>query len=335
MIQSQTEMSFFDWNCILFIPESEVAVQLAMSLPILVVGIIVSILFSILVSWSIASWLYKAISILPEILTDEVKICGDVSENSSFGELNEMINKIRSVGKRNNEMKQELSHSLVLLYQAQVLALQTQINPHFLFNTLDSISWRAMALTGGENDVVDMIGTLSRLLRYSTEHSSIMHSVESEREQIQLYVRIMQYRKKDRFEFIEDIEDGCLEYLVPKFIIQPLIENAITHGMGHSAEKGQIELVINLEESNIKLTVRDNGIGMNENQIIYLKEQLKEKSKDKHIGLFNVHNRLQLLYGVDYGIVINSTKFQGTEISILVPKSKGESKNPIPERHIK
>lgn len=203
----------------------------------------------------------------------------------------------------------------------ELQALQHQINPHFLFNTLNTIYWNAISLTGGTNTCASMISSLSEIMSYSMGDSHEKVPLRMELEYLKHYVDIQQIRYDHKFEVIWDVDDQALEVLIPKMILQPLVENAIYHGIKEKEGKGTIKVRVCRQEGSISIRILDNGIGVSEEKLAALREQLAAYAREasEHIGLLNTNRRLILCYGESAAIQISSRYGMGTVISFLIP----------------
>jgi two-component system sensor histidine kinase YesM len=228
------------------------------------------------------------------------------------------------------------------LRQAQSIALQAQINPHFLHNTLDTISWSAMRLTGGRNDTSSMINSLAGLLRYALHDASTLVTLSEELENTRVYLELQAIRYKDLFEVVWDIETGTETLSVIKLILQPIVENAIVHGVKPLGQNGIITVCAKAGDGCLRLTVRDNGIGMDKRSADMLQKKLSDQEAiyvERHIGITNVNQRIRLFFGDKYGVHVflnektgsgtkkagndaNAAENRGCEIQIALPAIK-------------
>ena len=211
--------------------------------------------------------------------------------------------------------------------KSELKVLQAQINPHFLYNTLDSIIW--MAESGKNQEVVQMTSALSKLLRQSISNEDEIVTVEKEIEYTRNYLAIQKMRYRDQLEYVIDVDDDVLPRKIVKLVIQPLVENAIYHGIKYLDGKGMIVILGSMRNGKIVLTVQDNGVGMDEETLskILLKkpeeDREKKRKKTSNVGVYNVHNRLQLYYGKDYGLSYESAPGMGTSVYITIPDREG------------
>jgi two-component system sensor histidine kinase YesM len=212
--------------------------------------------------------------------------------------------------------------------QAQYIALQNQINPHFLYNTLESI--RSEALMSGLNSVAVMCESLANYFRYTISNLNDIVTLEEEIKNIQTYFFIQKYRFGDRLQLViecdEDEKDLMMEYQIPKLTLQPIVENAIIHGIEQKIGNGIITIRMMLTEQRLIINVLDNGVGMSKETIEKVNRQINEKnvsSKGKGgIAISNVNNRIKLLFGELYGVTVFSTEGVGTEVEITLPRSR-------------
>lgn len=238
-------------------------------------------------------------------------------------QLNELIKNLK------DSMNREYTAS-ILRKQAEINALQSQINPHFLYNVLDSI--RGHALMEDMDEIAEMTEALSILFRYSISGNSSLVTLESELKNIKNYFKIQQYRFNNKFELnirIDGEEDKILSYQLPKLTIQPILENSIYHGLEMKMDKGNINIRIEATEERLIVIISDDGIGMDSEQLKKVNDKLNrqidieqedENKKKTGIALSNVNQRIKMLFGEEYGVYIDSTQNIGTDVEIVLPR---------------
>ena len=206
----------------------------------------------------------------------------------------------------------------VNLRKTELKALQAQINPHFLYNTLDSIAW--MCEQGRNADAVNMVHALAKLFRISISKGHELIPIAKEIEHAESYLQIQKYRYKNRFTYHFHVDSSCLEYLCNKITIQPFLENAINHGLDLMVDEGRIDVSVFPEGDDILFHVEDNGVGMSQEQI----DAIMAQGPKEHggIGIRNVNDRLQIYFGKEYGVKISSQLDMGTCVEIRMPKVK-------------
>lgn len=241
-------------------------------------------------------------------------------------EINELI---IALEKANNR---ELLESM-LKKQAQLDNLQSQINPHFLYNILDSI--RGDVISKGLYETADMIEALSQYFRYGIGSSVSLISFEEELKNVDNYMKIQQYRFGERIELIkvfDESDPSISKTKIPKMTLQPLVENAITHGIEGRLTKGKIILRVMITDNRFLITVEDNGVGMPVEKVEMINKVLNEalgdvkeiESEGTGVAMLNVSERIKLLFGKSYGLYINSTEGFGTEAHVTLPYYEGD-----------
>jgi two-component system sensor histidine kinase YesM len=234
---------------------------------------------------------------------------------------------IRHLGRTIRSMVVQMRHLMddIVVEQeekrkSELDALQSQINPHFLYNTLDSIVW----MIEGEQykEAISMVTALSRLFRISLSKGKTIITIREEIEHARNYMSIQKVRYKNRFEFQMEIDQDILAYSTIKLVIQPILENAIYYGMESMDGDGLICMRAYGDGNDICLEVEDNGPGMTEEQVAYLLTDSERVHKNgSGVGLMNVHQRIRLYFGEPYGLEIKSEPDEGTLVRIHIPKS--------------
>ncbi|MGN6712330.1 sensor histidine kinase [Anaerocolumna jejuensis] len=234
--------------------------------------------------------------------------------------------------KMNNKFREMLNTKELISAskkQAEYLALQNQINPHFLYNTLEGI--RSEALCAGISEVARMTEALSSFFRYTISHVEHLVTLEEELNNVKNYFIIQQFRFEDRLSISIDTgseEEELLSARIPKLTLQPVVENAIYHGLEEKLGKGIVRIKIEGTGKRLIITISDNGLGMPEEKVIALNKKLRAISLDgmkqedtgkSGIALINVNSRIKLLFGDEYGLYIYSTQNEGTDVEITIP----------------
>ncbi len=244
--------------------------------------------------------------------------CSSYETEILYDKFNGMIRDISTLLKDINEKSK-------LKRKAELYALQSQINPHFIYNTLDSIN--AMAALNGSKDIMKMTISLGRLLRISINTKEEFITIRKEIEHVQHYLKIQMVRYSDRFKVEFDVQEDVLECKVVKLILQPLIENAIYHGIKLKGEKGKIYVKIYGQEEKIYFRVCDNGVGVSKNKMEEIVENLKSNKSfggKESVGIYNVDCRIKLYYGAEYGVIFQSNEGEGTNVQLTIPKRGSE-----------
>ena len=226
--------------------------------------------------------------------------------------LNVMIEKIKTL--IDNVMLEQMR-----LREAELEILQMQINPHFLYNTLDTIVWLAEA--GQKEQVVSMVQTLSDFFRASLNSGKDIVSLEGECRHITSYLQIQQVRYQDILTYDVDIPEEIANCKIPKITLQPLVENALYHGIKNKRGKGRIVVTGRREKDKCVIRVEDNGIGMTKERLNQVRGGLTTKIEDSNdfYGLYNVNERIRLKFGEEYGLSIDSVLQEGTCVEVWLP----------------
>ena len=230
-----------------------------------------------------------------------------------------------------NQMTENLKNYINRVYVAEINqknaeleTLKTQIQPHYLYNTLDVI--RMTAITNDDKMTAEMLDNLSAQLKYLIGTTQDMVTLNAEIENIRNYFNLVRIRFDNRFELEIDVPDDLLSLTVPRLILQPLVENAVTHGLRPKDGEGLIAIYAKHEEANLQITVMDNGVGMDEEQLAGLQALLKSPGPGQRtgstwesIGIKNVNDRIKLIYGPAYGLEISSFEGMGTIVNYHLP----------------
>ncbi len=240
-----------------------------------------------------------------------------------FGKLSPAVERLDGLLERQNII--QLSTK-----QAEFLALQNQINPHFLYNTLEAI--RGDALSAGMGNIADITEALSVFFRYTITETNNLVTIGEELDNVENYFKIQQYRFGEKLSIevrICDEEENILQMQCPKLSLQPVIENAIFHGLERKREKGRISLMLEIVDEDLHISISDNGIGMEEKRLAELNERLERVSvgyivedgegEKGGIALKNVCRRIKLLFGEKYGLHVDSIQGIGTKVTLVLP----------------
>lgn len=236
-----------------------------------------------------------------------------------IGEINMLSQSFEHMVIRIQELMDKVKNEEITLRKTELKALQAQINPHFLYNTLDSIQW--MCEQNKMQDAVQMVGALAQLFRISISKGKELITIEKEIHHAESYLLIQSFRYKNQFVYKFDVDPKILNYMCNKITLQPIIENAIYHGISAMVDEGEIIISAKSDGNDIVFEVKDNGVGMTEEQCKSI--LLKDLSDNSGIGIKNVNDRIKIYFGADYGISIHSVLDEGTTITIRFPKIEG------------
>lgn len=274
------------------------------------------VLLSYFIPLSITRPIRKLSEVTDQVAKGDLSVRSDVHsgmEVSALSEsLNAMIDKI-------NELLEQVTKEQTRLRKAEFELLQSQINPHFLYNTLDAIVWLAEA--GDQKKVVSMVGSLSDFFRTSLNQGKDIISIKEELQHVRSYLEIQQVRYQDILQYEINVPEELEKYRIPKITIQPLVENALYHGIKNKRGQGKIIVGGRKEKDGFVLWIEDNGIGISRERLLEVQEGIYHKvptEKDIY-GLYNVNERIRLNFGEKYGISIESAYGEGTIVSIHLP----------------
>ena len=253
----------------------------------------------------------------------EIRTKGD----NSIVEIQKLNKSVNQMIKKIGQLVDDIRVEEINLRAAELRLLQEQINPHFLYNTLDNIIW--LAESGEDEEVVKMVSSLSSFFRTTLSKGRDYITIAEEREHIESYLSIQKFRYRDILSYDIDFEDEILDHSILKLTLQPIVENALYHGIKNKRGMGHIQIDGRMAGDNIEFIVSDNGIGMREEEAEHLRKVISGLVSDDRsgggFGLFNVNQRLQLNYGKEYGLNIESTYNVGTTIRVKIPAVKKQT----------
>jgi two-component system sensor histidine kinase YesM len=277
--------------------------------------IILAILLAIVFSAPLAKRIRKLKESMELVSVGELQTQIPVKENDEIGKLtisfNQMVQQIK-------ELIDEIGETERLKRQAELRAFHYQINPHLLFNTLNSIQWKARLSNAKE--VQQMIYHLTEVLHENLNFSDELISLKKELDTIRHYLKVQEIRYGHMFDYHEKVSPECLEFLIPRLSLQPLFENIFFHAFEDG--QGIIELTLEDQSDFLELTLSDNGKGMNEQTALNLLNTHSSNNKARGIGVFNVDQRLKLHFGSEYGLTIESEPKRGTTFKMRWPKRR-------------
>jgi len=288
-----------------------------------------AVVFSVAAAWTLSKSIYTPIKKLHDVTKTitqndlQALVTGDnTDEIAELGmSFNIMIGKIR--GLLDDKIREQEN-----LRKAEMRALQSQINPHFLYNTLDTIIW--MAEANKTDQIVEVVSALSNFFRISLSKGKDWITIGEEIGRIKSYLIIQKMRYRDILDFKIDVDEGVSDHTVLKLILQPLVENAIYHGIKNKRDGGTIAVRAKFNNANeVILEVEDNGIGFTPDKLRQLRAELDDDSgeirQESGFGIGNVNQRIKLYYGKQYGLTVRSEYQTGTCVSFVIPARKEDS----------
>ncbi len=287
---------------------------------IMMVFVLFCIVITIIVARSIAAYISRPIRVLERLMNSvesgnfsSPPLVGGSQEVAALSEtFAVMVRRIRA-------LMDDIVTSQEAKRKFELDALQAKINPHFLYNTLDSVVW--MAEQGDSEGVIRMVTSLAKLFRISISKGRDIITIAEELEHVRNYLIIQQIRYQEKFEFSIEMEAGTEQLTTIKLIVQPIVENAIYHGIKYLQEMGNIAIrVYRRKPGAVVIEVRDNGVGMSEAQLTQILDFTTLQPKKMGFGVRNVHQRIQLYWGSDFGLEISSELDVGTLVRLIIPE---------------
>lgn len=294
-----------------------------------VISLMAAMVIAIIASNRLISPIRHLMQKMNQVCEGKLWIKADIKTRDELGLLsngfNTMVEKIRNLIYEVGILSREMYEIKIRKRDAELSALQSQLNPHFLYNTLELLNM--MALENNQFDICIVSTNLGRLLRYTVSKDQKLVCLKEEIKFVDSYLKIYSIRLGDRLETKISVDSALLDCLVPKLIIQPLVENSIKHGL--CEDKGRLSVNAEVSNGAIIIQVSDDGIGMNEQKLEKVKKRIYEEDskslseefeqKSSGYALRNVHRRIKLLYGEEYGLIITSFLNKGTTFSIKIP----------------
>lgn len=284
---------------------------------LLVLFTLITIVVCIYLSRSIT----KPISNLNETMQKASSNLQIVADQSDIEEINSLSYSFNQLIQKIDNLLKQIKEDAKLQRQSEIKVLQAQINPHFLYNTLDALNWKA--LQHQDTEMTTLIRSLCDFYRISLSNGDEFIPIKDEIKHVECYLKIQSIRFKNQFTYDLEVEPHLLSMYCLKILLQPLIENAITHGLRPLDHPGEIHIRIFTQENNIIMTVEDNGVGMSDQMLDEVNNGLSNQALHKY-GLYNINQRIRLTYGETYGIHIQSQLNSGTKVTVTIPQIKVE-----------
>lgn len=312
---TQVSSNYFDLYYLSMIEQARVDAIANHPLHFIVLVTFLILLFGIIIALYISFYTYKPVyQTMSQLFTSHTN-----DENIKQNELSYIMNVIEQYQNENLRLTEEHEYNALLLNQSQLYALQAQINPHFLNNVFESINWTAIEELGEDNKISDIIYTLSALFDISLDSEHYLIPIEQELRHVNLYIDLMKLNYD--LDFTWDIEKDIINCKILKFTLQPIIENALLHGVLPKRCNAIISVTGRFHEDGILITVSDNGIGMEPAVLADLQHNLQSDNlQSRHIGIHNVNKRIKLVFGERYGLSLISKKNEGTTVNIFIPR---------------
>lgn len=281
-------------------------------------SLIVSIFMASIISLSIAHPIKDLRTLMKIVESGDLSVRMEHIHNDDLGDLSRSFNQMIQ---RVQNLMEDVRNDQIKLRKAELKTLQAQINPHFLYNTLDSINW--LSREKRNDDIVQMVTALTTLFRTGVSKGQDIIPVSEEIKHIESYLTIQKIRYEQKFAYELDIDESVLDCLIIKLVLQPLVENAMYHGVKMKSGKGLISIRARKINQLVLIEVSDNGAGMSEERLHAVLNEMNDQGMEIEktvYGLKNVNDRLRIYYGESYGLRIHSVEGEGTVVTIKIPE---------------
>lgn len=304
--------------------------QTAKSMVLFILSVILSITVILLFSRSFSRRVEQFLAQMQKAAKGNFELEKKLEGSDEISELYDYLGTmIFQIQRLLSEVYRERLHAERLTIQqkdAEFKMLASQINPHFLYNTLETI--RMKARRSGQYDIEEIVKMLAKIMRSTLQAGASQVTIREETELVEHYLKIQQYRFEERIRYRITLEEGTRELYILPLIMQPIVENSIIHGLESKEGVGTIDIYVANRQENVVITIADDGLGMKEEKLKELREKLNSyNEKCRHIGVSNVHQRVKLKYGDAYGVKVDSVEGSYTRVEIWLPKAeelKGE-----------
>lgn len=316
-----------DWFMVTVLPNGPIMAKTLQMLGLFLAVCAISIIAGLLVALSLSRSLTRRISAVSRqmslVKNDNPPMI--MSESASVDEIGELVDSYNYMVRKINRLIAEQAKYAEELRISEFNSLQSQINPHFLYNTMDMINWKAQQ--GKKAETTAAIRDLSRFYKLTLSRKNTITTVGNEIEHATIYMRLQNMRFGNTVDFVVDIPDSMLDIKIPTLIFQPIIENSLLHGILEKESKtGTIVLTGWMESEAAVIMISDDGVGMTQEKLASLLTEKQEQTQGSgHIGVYNTHRRLQILFGAAYGLSYKSTPGQGTDVEIRIPRYEKKS----------
>lgn len=319
---SFTTSSVTGWKTVFILSFHQLNQKLSLirnsTLLLICVMIVITVIFSTAVTIRTTKPIFTLVQFMKEVSKGKLDI--RINRDSPYEEINVLNRGFNNMLDKITELISDLVKRQLLQKEAEYAALQAKVNPHFLYNTLQSIT--SLSILERNHDIQIVTHSLRDLLQYSLYQQNEMVTIKEEIHCVQNYLRIQNIRYDGRLDYDFQVDEAALHCQINKFILQPIIENSIYHGLESKDGKWRLQVRISSEPNQIRIEIQDHGIGMSEQRLIEVQEQLVHKEiRSGRIGLPNIMDRLQLKFGLMAKMEIDSTRGVGTSIVITLPNS--------------
>lgn len=319
---SRNKLPIFEWNLFHSVPLKQLTAETNAvkqgTIIAFIILVTLSIAISILLAWNVSNPLHKLTKLMKKVERGNFDV--DLPTTKNNDEIGLLANSFNSMIQKVNQLIKENYEIEIKQKDAELYALQSQINPHFMYNTLETIGY---AVEEEDKEVVSkMVTLLGRMLRYSLSNKDRFVPISQEIMHINDFLTIQKFRFEEKVHFHINSDLDTNKYFMTKFILQPIVENAIKYGLEQSKPTSVEVTLKKTDDEDIEIRIKDNGPGIEPSLLSNIKQSLKENPigrRDSSFGLINVNARINMIYGNDYGLDVQSKRNIGTEVTIKIP----------------
>lgn len=315
------------WNYVFVHPMTDYDQQMRLLKTVVALLLILLLLLAAVVSYFVSAKFFLPIKNIIQMMDDPKKFYEQRTAVKNSKQRNELwyitASFLKTVTKT-EQAEEELIRYITKLKKTQAALLQTQINPHFLYNTLQTINFMAISLTKSDNQVSKAIGMLCAMFTQMMRVDTNTVAISDEIDYCKAYLEIELLRHGNEFDVEWMLDQAVMDFVTIKLTLQPILENAIKHGLNATEKRGKIRITAEATEHEILFTVSDNGTGTDQQWVDQMNEELQnlELLMGDHIGIPNVHQRIRLIFGNEYGLSYALGDLGGVEVRIVIPKVK-------------
>lgn len=295
----------------------------ALGILIMLCSLLLAVILIMIFTKAFSNRIKRLSTDMHEVAGGNLNYIATIEGDDEFGQLaqdlEKMVKSIQNLISERNEVSQQKNQLAVKQREIKLKMLANQINPHFLFNALETI--RMKAFCNGDTDTAYAVKLLGKIMRKNLEIGNELITLKSEVDMVISYLELQKFRYGDKITYFIEIDEEIQNFLILPLTIQPIVENAIIHGIEQKSEAGIVRITGERDSNIIKITIADNGVGMTDERLEHLRNTMEQPddTPEKHVGMRNIYQRIKLCYGEGYGINVFSEQGKGTMIQLVLP----------------